>query len=143
MPHYVILRKTFDEEGEMYVLHRHTIPSFIPQESLAEEFFGRGVAGLEEFAFALHRHLILLSNRMDIVSRLKALEGVEEVKTDEAMRLVELITSRWTAKIILLDKGERCVVVNHDDERLRDVEKIILNANNEDEDIVNRVSQAM
>ena len=142
MPHYVILKKTFDE-GETYVLHRHTIPSFIPLESLAEEFLGQGVTGLENFALALHRHLILLSNRTEVVTRLKELKGVKEIKADEAVRLVEVITSRWTAKIMLLDKGERCVVVNNDGDRLKKVEETILTAKGGEDDIVTRITRAM
>jgi len=142
MPYYVILKKTFDE-GETYVLHRHTIPSFIPLESLAEEFLGQGVTGLENFALALHRHLILLSNRTEVVTRLKELKGVKEIKADEAVRLVEVITSRWTAKIMLLDKGERCVVVNNDGDRLKKVEETILTAKGGEDDIVTRITRAM
>jgi hypothetical protein len=141
MPHYVILRKTF-EEGETYVLHRHTIPSFIPLENLAEEYLGRRVAGLENFALAIHRHLILLSNRTEIAAKLKEFEGVEEIKSDEAVRLVEVITSQWTARIILLDEGERLIILNNDGERLKEMEERILKGK-EDNDLVTRIARAM
>jgi hypothetical protein len=99
------------------------------------------VGGLERFALEVHRHLILLSNRTAIVAGLRTLEGVEEVKADEAMRLVEVETQEWTAKIMLLDKGERCVVVNHEGERLQDVEKIVLNEGRKG--LVERISDAL
>jgi hypothetical protein len=140
MPHYVILKKSFDE-NEQYVLHRHTVPSFIPIVDLCEEFLVRGVSGLEQFALTLHRHLILLSNRTALVSRLKTLKRVEEVKADEAVRLVELVTSKWNAKIVLLDKGERCVVVNNNKERLQEVEKAILG--DMETDLVERIANAV
>ena len=142
MPHYVILKKSFDE-NEQYVLHRHTIPSFIPIVGLCEEFLVRGVSGLEQFALTLHRHLILLSNRTAVVTRLKTLKRVEEVKADEAVRLVELVTSKWTAKIVLLDKGERCVVVNNNNERLQEVEKAILGTGDMETDLVERIANAL
>ena len=142
MPHYVILKKSFDENAQ-YVLHRHTIPSFIPLAGLCEEFLVHGGSGLEQFALSLHRHLILLSNRTAIVTRLKTLEGIEEVKADEAVRLVELVTSKWTAKIVLLDKGERCVVVNNNNERLQDVEKAILGTGDTETDLVERIANAL
>lgn len=142
LPHYVILKKSFDEDAQ-YILHRHTIPSFIPLVGLCEEFLGRGVAGLEQFALTLHRHLILLSNRTAIVTQLKALKGVEEVKADEAVRLVEIVTSNWTAKVVLLDKGERCVVVNNNNERLQDVEKSILSAGDTEKELVERIARAL
>lgn len=142
MPHYVILTKSFDEDAE-YVLHRHTIPSFIPLTGLCEEFLGHEGAGLEQFAVSLHRHLILLSNRTAIVTRLKTLGGIEEVKSDEAVRLVELVTPEWTAKIVLLDKGERCVVINNNSERLQDVEKAILGTSNSETDLVERIANAL
>jgi hypothetical protein len=129
------------EEGETWLLHRHTIPNFIPLRELAEEFLGQKAVGLEGFALDVHRHLILLSNRTEVVSRLKALRRVQEVKSDPAMRLVELITEQWTAKIMLLDKGERCVVVDHNNERLMDVEKEILE--DKDTDLVDRISRVM
>jgi Cenp-O kinetochore centromere component len=140
LPHYVILRKTM-EEGQEFVLHRHTIPSFIPLVELCEEFLGRGVAGLEELCLSVHRHLILLSNRTAIVSRLKNVEGIETVRADDAVRLVEIVTSQWIAKIVLLDKGERCVVINHNDERMQDIEKQILE--NADTDLVERIIRVM
>lgn len=140
LPHYVILRRSF-EEGNEYVVHRHTIPSFIPLVALGEEHLSRGIGGLERFALELHRHLILLSNRTTIVARLRTLEGVEEVKADEAMRLVEVGTQEWTAKIMLLDKGERCVVVNHEGERLQDVEKMILSEGRKG--LVERILEAL
>jgi len=140
LPHYVILRRSF-EEGNEYVLHRHTIPSFIPLVAFSEEHLSRGVGGLERFALEVHRHLILLSNRTAIVARLRSLEDVHEVKADEAMRLVELTTEPWTAKIMLLDKGERCVVVNHEGRRLQDVEKSILSEGRKD--LVERISDAL
>ena len=136
IPHYVILRKV--EDG--YTLHRHTIPSFIPLQELCDEFLKLGDKGLEQFALALHRFLIQLSNRGDTVMRLRELEGVQEVKADEAFRLVEVTTNEWTAKIVLQDKGERCVVVNHNNQRLQDVEKVILEG---EADIVERISNAM
>ena len=141
VPHYVILRKEFDE-NEKYVLHKHTIPSFISVVALCEECLDRGVAGLEQFALTLHRHLVLLSNRMATVSRLQNLKGVEEAKADEAVRLVEIVTSKWTAKIVLLDGGERCVVLNKD-QRLMDVEKKILDTGGEKLDIVERIANAL
>jgi hypothetical protein len=136
----VILKKSM-EEGENWVIHRHTIPNFIPLRELAEEFLGQRVVGLEGFALNVHRHLILLSNRTEVVSRLKALRRVQEVKSDVAVRLVEFTTEKWTAKIVLLDKGERCVVVNHNNERLMDVEKEILE--DKDTDLVDRISRVM
>jgi hypothetical protein len=135
-PHYVILKKI--EEG--YTLHRHTIPSFIPLQDLCDEFLELGEKGLEQFALALHRYLIQLSNRGATVTRLRQLEGVQEVKADEAVRLVEVTTNDWIAKIVLQDKGERCVVVNHHNQRVQDVEKMILDG---DADIVERISHAM
>ena len=129
------------EEGEEYVLHRHTIPSFIPLADLCDEFLGRGVVGLEEFALSVHRHLILLSKRIAIVTRLKAIDGIETVRADDAVRLVEIVTSQWIAKIVLLDKGERCVVLNHNDKRMQDIEKTILD--NTDIDIVERISRVV
>jgi hypothetical protein len=140
IPHYVILRKNM-EEGETWVLHRYTIPNFIPLLELAEEFLGQGVVGLEEFALRVHRHLILLSNRTEVVSRLKALR-VQEVKADAAVRLVEVTTVNWVAKIVLLDNGERCIVVNHENERLVDVEKEILEGN-KDTNLVDRISRVL
>jgi hypothetical protein len=98
---------------------------------------------LEQFALSLHRHLILLSNRMAIVTRLKALRGIEEVKADEAVRLVELVTPVWTAKIVLLDKGERCVVINNNSERVQDVEKAILSASDSETDLVDRIANVL
>ena len=142
MPHYVILKKSFDET-EQYLLHRHTIPSFIPVVGLCEEFLGRGVTGLEQFASTLHRHLILLSNRTAVVNRLKTLKRIEEVKADEAVRLVELVTSKWTAKIVLLDKGERCVVVNNNNERLQEVEEAILGTDDIETNLVERIASAL
>jgi hypothetical protein len=65
---------------------------------------------------------------------------VQEVKADEAFRLVEVTTNEWTAKIVLQDKGERCVVVNHNNQRLQDVEKVILEG---EADIVERINNAM
>jgi len=140
LPHYVILKKTM-EEGLEFVLHRHTIPSFIPLVELSEEFLSRGVAGLEEFCLSVNRHLILLSNRTAIVSRLKNVEGIETVRADDAVRLVEIVTSQWIAKIVLLDKGQRCVVVNHNDQRMKDIEKQILE--NADTDLVERITRVM
>lgn len=140
LPHYVILRRSF-EEGNDYVVHRHTIPSFIPLITLSEEYLRRGVAGLEQFALEVHRHLILLSNRTVIVARLRTLEGVEEIKADEAVRLVELVTAAWSAKIMLLDKSERCVVVSNENERLKDVEKTILGDGRKD--LVERISDVL
>jgi len=143
LPHYVILKKSYVEDEE-YVLHRHTIPSFIPLQGLCDEFLGHGVAGLEQFALALHRHLILLSNRTAIVTRLKSLRGIEEVKADEAVRLVELITRKWTAKIVLQDKGERCVVINNNNKRLPEVEKAILDTTTDkDMDLVERIANIL
>ena len=142
MPHYIILKKSFDE-NEQYLLHRHTIPSFIPVLGLCEEFLGRGVAGLEQFALTLHRHLIMLSNRTAVVTRLKTLKRIEEVKADEAVRLVELVTSKWTAKIVLLDKGERCVVVNNNNERLQEVEEAILGTDDIETNLVERIASAL
>src|SRR5436305_12805442 len=109
LPHYVILKKSYVEHEE-YVLHRHTIPSFIPLQADCDEFLSHGIGGLGQFTLSLHRYLILLSNRTAIVTRLKLLKGIQEVKADEAVRLVELTTRKWTAKIVLQDKGERCVV---------------------------------
>jgi hypothetical protein len=43
-----------------------------------------------------------------------------------AVQLVELVTAKWTAKIILQDEGERCVVVDKHHQRLQDVEKAII-----------------
>jgi Mg2+ and Co2+ transporter CorA len=141
LPHYVILRRSM-EEGQEYALHRHTIPSFIPLLDLCDEFLGRGVAGLEELCLSVHRHLILLSNRTAVVARLKALQAVEAVRADDAVRLVEVVTSRWIAKLVLLDKGERCVVVNqHNDQRMQNIEKQILE--NPEADLVERIAQAM
>ena len=137
MPHYVILRRPFEEENE-WVVHRHTIPSFISLLSLSE---ARGIAGLERFALEIHRHLILLSNRTAIVAQLRALEGVEEIKADDAMRLIEVVTEAWTAKIMLFDKGERCVVVGTGNERLKDVEKAILSDGGKD--LVERISNVL
>jgi Cenp-O kinetochore centromere component len=142
LPHYVILRKSSEDDSE-YVLHRHTIPSFIPLAELCEEYLELGVSGLEQFALTLHRHLILLSNRTAVVTGIQALKGVEEVKADEAVRLVELVTSKWTAKIVLLDDNQRCVVVNHNNERLKDVETTILGNEGTKLDIVERIAQAM
>ena len=142
MPHYIILKKSFDET-EQYLLHRHTIPSFIPVLGLCEEFLGRGVAGLEQFALTLHRHLIMLSNRTAVVTRLKTLKRIEEVKADEAVRLVELVTSKWTAKIVLLDKGERCVVVNNNNQRLQEVEEAILGTDDIETNLVERIASAL
>jgi hypothetical protein len=129
------------EDGQEYVLHRHTIPSFIPLVELCEEFLSRGVAGLEEFCLSVHRHLILLSNRRAIVSRLKNVEGIETVRADDAVRLLEIVTSQWIAKIVLLDKGQRCVVLNHNDQRMKDIEKQILE--NADTDLVERITRVM
>jgi len=140
LPHYVILRRSFEAESE-WVVHRHTIPSFIPLVSLSEEYLVRGIAGLERFALEIHRYLILLSNRAAIVARLRALEGVDEIKADEAMRLIEVVTEAWTAKIMLLDKGERFVVVGHENERLKDVEKAILSDG--ERDLVERISSVL
>jgi hypothetical protein len=142
MPHYIILKKSFDE-NEQYVLHRHTIPSFIPIVGLCEEFLVRGVSGLEQFALTLHRHLILLSNRTAVVTRLRTLKRVEEVKADEAVRLVELVTSKWTAKIVLQDNSQRCVVVNNNNERLQEVEKAILGTSDMETDLVERIANAL
>jgi hypothetical protein len=142
MPHYVILKKSFDENAQ-YVLHRHTIPSFIPIVELCEEFLVRGVSGLEQFALALHRHLVLLSNRTAVVTGLRTLKRVEEVKADEAIRLVELVTPKWTAKIVLLDKGERCVVVNNNNERLQEVEEAILGKGDTESDLVVRIANSL
>lgn len=142
MPHYVILKKSFDENTQ-YVLHRHTIPSFIPIVELCEEFLVQGVSGLEQFASTLHRHLILLSNRTAVVSQLKTLKRVEEVKADEAVRLVELVTSKWTAKIVLMDKGEQCVVVNNNNERLQDVENSILGTGDTEANLVERIANSL
>jgi len=142
LPHYVILRKSIDEDAE-YVLHRHTIPSFIPLEGLCEEFLGHGVQGLQQFALTLHRHLILLSSRTAVVSRLKSLPGVQEVKADEAVRLVEVVTSKWTAKIVLLDNGERCVVLDHNNKRLKDVEKQLLGDSSVEAGFVERFSRVL
>jgi hypothetical protein len=72
---------------------------------------------------------------------LKALRRVHEVKSDAAVRLVEFTTEDWTAKIVLMDKGERCVVVDHNNERLMDVEKEILE--DKDNDLVDRISRVM
>lgn len=135
-PHYVILRKV--EDG--YTLHRHTIPSFIPLQELCDEHLKLGDKGLEQFALALHKHLIQLSNRAATVARLRLLDGVEEVKADEAVRLVEVTTTDWIAKIVLQDEGERCVVVNHNNQRLQNVEKLILEREG---DIVDRINNAM
>jgi len=123
------------------VVHRHTIPSFISLVLLSEEHLARGIAGLERFALEIHRHLISLSNRTAIVTRLRTLEGVEEIKADEAMRLIEVVTEAWTAKIMLFDKGERCVVVGTGNERLKDVEKAILS--DEEKDLVERISNVL
>ena len=142
LPHYIILRKSVEEDRE-YVLHRHTIPSFIPLQGLCEEFLGHGVTGLEQFALTVHRHLILLSERTAIVSRLKSLRGVEEVKADEAVRLVELVTSKWTAKIVLMDKGERCVVIDENNIRLKELENRILRDGDMKTDVVERISQVL
>ena len=120
------------------MVHRHTIPSFISLLSLSE---ARGIAGLERFALEIHRHLILLSNRTAIVAQLRALEGVEEIKADDAMRLIEVVTEAWTAKIMLFDKGERCVVVGTGNERLKDVEKAILSDGGKD--LVERISNVL
>jgi hypothetical protein len=136
-PHYVILRKA-DEVG--YTLHRHTIPSFIPLQELCEEYLKLGDKGLEQFALALHKYLIQLSNRAATVARLRLPDGVQEVKADEAVRLVEVITDDWIAKIVLQDKGERCVVFNHNNKRLEDVEKVILDG---EMDLVDRINNAL
>lgn len=142
LPHYVILKKDFGEEiGETYTIHRHTIPSFIPIVETYETTMKEGVSGLEQFAQSLHRHLILLSNRAAIVARLKKVIGVEEVKTDEAVRLVEVVTAEWSAKIMLGEKAERCVVIDHEKSRRKDVEEIILDQSKGD--LVERVSMAM
>lgn len=138
----MILRKSVDEDAE-YVLHRHTIPSFIPLQGLCDEFLGRGVQGLEQFALTVHRHLILLSNRTAVVSRLKSLRGVEEVKADEAVRLVEVVTAKWTARIVLLDDGERCVVLDDNNKRLKEVENRILGDTNVETGFVERFSQVL
>ena len=138
----MILQKSVEEDAE-YVLHRHTVPSFIPLQGLCDEFLGRGVSGLEQFAMTLHRHLILLSNRTAVVSRLKSLRRVEDVKADDAVRLIELVTSRWTTKMVLLDKGERCVVVDNNNKRLKDVEKRILGDNDTETDVVERIAQVL
>jgi hypothetical protein len=140
LPHYVILRKAM-EEDETFVLHRHTIPSFIPLVDLCDEFLGRGVVGLEEFVLSLHRHLILLSDRTAIVTRLKTLQGIETVRSDEAVRLIEIVTTQWIAKIVLLDKGERCVVLNHNNQRMQSIEKRILE--NAEMDLVQRITRIM
>lgn len=126
-----------------YILHRHTIPSFIPVAGLCEEFLGNGSGDLEQFALTLHRHLILLSNRAAIVTRLQKVKGAKEVKTDEAARLVELTTAQWNARIILQDQGERIVVVDHENERLKEVEKEILGTKNNNEDIVTRIARIL
>ena len=136
IPHYVILRKV---DGG-YTLHRHTIPSFIPLQELCDEYLKLGDKGLEQFALALHRYLIQLSNRAATVARLRLLDGVQDVKADEAVRLVEVTTNEWIAKIVLQDKGERCVVVNHNNKRREDVEKVILDG---ETDLVDRISNAM
>ena len=99
-----------------------------------------GDKGLEQFALALHRYLIQLSNRAATVARLRLLDGVQDVKADEAVRLVEVTTNEWIAKIVLQDKGERCVVVNHNNKRREDVEKVILDG---ETDLVDRISNAM
>jgi len=142
LPHYVILKKSFDGE-EQYVLHRHTIPSFIPVSGLCEEFLSHGVGGLEQFALTLHRHLILLSNRTAIVTRLRKLKGIEEIKADEAVRLVELVTSKWTARIVLQDVGERCVVLNPSNQRLKDVETQILGTQSINTDLAERIAKLL
>jgi Cenp-O kinetochore centromere component len=123
------------------MLHRHTIPLFIPLDGYAEEYLGRGVLGLEELALKVHRQLILLSNRTATVARLKLLKGVEQVNVDEAVQLVELVTAKWTAKIILQDEGERGIVVDKSNQRLQDVEKAMLNE--PEKDLVERISQAI
>lgn len=138
----MILRKSVDEDAE-YVLHRHTIPSFIPIQGLCEEFLGRGVQGLEQFALTIHRHLILLSNRTAVVSRLESLRGVEEVKADKAVRLVEVVAAKWTARIVLLDDGERCVVLDNNNKRLKEVENRILGDTNVETGFVERFSQVL
>ena len=142
LPHYVILKKSFDEDAE-YVLHRHTIPSFIPIAELCEEYLGHEVSGLEQFALSLHRHLIMLSKRTATVNRLMGLKGIEEVNADEAVRLVEVVTAKWTAKMVLLDNGERCVVLNNNSERLQDVEKTILGTGDTETDIVDRIASTL
>jgi hypothetical protein len=114
------------EEGEEYVLHQHTIPLFIPLADLCEEFLGCGVVGLKEFALSVHWHLISLSKWIAIVTHLKAIDGIETVRADDAVRLVELVSLQWVAKIVLLDKGERCVVLNHNDKRMQDIERTTL-----------------
>src|SRR5579859_1178213 len=141
MPHYVILRKTV-EDDTAFVLHGHTIPSFIPLQELCEEHLEKGVSGLEVFATTLHRYLILLSNRAAVVSRIRMLKGVEEVRADEAVRLVEVLRHVWTAKIVLMDDGERCVVINHDGKRMKEVEQVILNKE-AGKDIVERIAKTL
>jgi Cenp-O kinetochore centromere component len=142
MPHYVILRKDF-EGGEKYVLHRHTIPSFIPLGDMCDEYLEDGVDGLERFALALHRDLLLLSNRMAIVTRLQKIKGVEDVKADEAVRLVEVATPNWTAKVVLQDDKERVVVIDNNNERLKDLERKILDIDGNNLDIVERIAQTI
>lgn len=125
------------------MLHQHTIPSFIPLEELCNEFLGHGVAGLERFTLTLHRHLILLSNRTAIVTRLKALKGIEEVRADQAVRLVEFTTSKWTAKIMLLDNNERCLVMNNTThERIKAMEEKILEREGKT-DLVDRIARIL
>jgi Cenp-O kinetochore centromere component len=142
VPHYVILKRTFDE-GEEYTVHRHTIPSFIALSGLSEEFLGRSVTGLEQFAVAIHRQLVSLSNRTDTVTRLKSLKGLDTLSADEAVRLIELATNQWMAKIVLMDKGERCVVINNEGERMKDLEQKILGMGNNETDLVARVEQIL
>lgn len=98
---------------------------------------------MEQFALTVHRHLILLSNRTAVVSRLKSLRGVEEVKADEAVRLVEVVTAKWTAKIVVLDDGERCVVLDDNNKRLKEVENRILGDTNVETGFVERFSQVL
>lgn len=77
------------------------------------------------------------------MTRLKAIKGIDDVKADEAVRLVEVGTPEWTAKIVLLDKGERCIVINNNNERLKDVEEKILGADNINTNLVDRIAQAL
>jgi Cenp-O kinetochore centromere component len=136
----VILKKEF-EEKEQYVVHRHTIPLYVPLMHFAEMFLTRGVSGLEAFAINVHRELILLTNRRGIAESLKSLYGVEEVNVDEGVRLLEVVTRNWTAKIILLEKDVKCVAVDNEKIRLPEVERRIMDDSKVD--LVERISRVI
>ena len=67
-----------------------------------------------------------------IVAGLQTIKGIDIFQANNAVWLVELVTSQWIAKIVLLEKGYHCVVLNYKDKT--NAEKMILD--NLDIDIV-------